>query len=212
MESEQLEESWLPVLQTLIDTVLATPLDGKRMLLNQKQPAQRLVEMEFLLPIEVLSSPALNRVIQRHDPLSAKAGDLGFQTVQGMLKGFIDLVFEDSGKYYVLDWKSNYLGDDVSHYHGNALKAAMADHRYDLQYQIYALALHRFLRSRLPNYDYQHHFGGVYYLFLRGMDGESEHGIFSAKPSLEFLDDMDRLIDGLPIDTKYNSAGQGELI
>ena len=212
MESEQLEESWLPALQTLIDTVLATPLDGKRMLLNQKQPAQRLVEMEFLLPIEVLSSPALNRVIQRHDPLSAKAGDLGFQTVQGMLKGFIDLVFEDSGKYYVLDWKSNYLGDDVSHYHGNALKAAMADHRYDLQYQIYALALHRFLRSRLPNYDYQHHFGGVYYLFLRGMDGESEHGIFSAKPSLEFLDDMDRLIDGLPIDTKYNSAGQGELI
>ncbi|MEF1186454.1 PD-(D/E)XK nuclease family protein, partial [Vibrio sinaloensis] len=149
---------------------------------------------------------------QRHDPLSAKAGDLGFQNVQGMLKGFIDLVFEDKGKYYVLDWKSNHLGDDVSYYHGEALKAAMADHRYDLQYQIYALALHRFLRSRLPNYDYQQHFGGVYYLFLRGMDGESSHGIFSAKPSLEFLDDMDRLIDGLPIDTKYNSAGQGELI
>ena len=212
MESEQLDESWLPVLQSLIDTVLATPLDGKSMLLNQKGPSQRLVEMEFLLPIEVLSSPSLNRVIQRHDPLSAKAGDLGFQTVQGMLKGFIDLVFEDNGKYYVLDWKSNHLGDDVSYYHGEALKAAMADHRYDLQYQIYALALHRFLRSRLPNYDYQQHFGGVYYLFLRGMDGESSHGIFSAKPSVEFLDDMDRLIDGLPIDTKYNSAGQGELI
>ncbi|MFB9214725.1 exodeoxyribonuclease V subunit beta [Vibrio sinaloensis] len=212
MESEQLEEAWLPVLQSLVDTVLATPLDGQSLVLNRKQPSQRLVEMEFLLPIEVLSSPALNRVIQRHDPLSAKAGDLGFQTVQGMLKGFIDLVFEDSGKYYVLDWKSNYLGDDVSYYHGDALKAAMAEHRYDLQYQIYALALHRFLASRLPNYDYQQHFGGVYYLFLRGMDGESRHGIFSAKPSLELLDDMDRLIDGMPIDTKYNSAGQGELI
>ncbi|MCV5341955.1 hypothetical protein OFC87_34040, partial [Escherichia coli] len=84
------------------------------MLLNQKAPSQRLVEMEFLLPIEVLSAPALNRVIQRHDPLSAKAGDLGFQTVQGMLKGFIDLVFEHQGKYYVLDWKSNHLGDDVT--------------------------------------------------------------------------------------------------
>lgn len=211
MESEQLDESWLPVLQSLIDTVLATPLDGKSIVLNQKGPSQRLVEMEFLLPIEVLSSPSLNRVIQRHDPLSAKAGDLGFQTVQGMLKGFIDLVFEDNGKYYVLDWKSNHLGDEVAYYHGDALKAAMADHRYDLQYQIYALALHRFLRSRLPNYDYQQHFGGVFYLFLRGMDGESSHGIFSAKPSLEFLNDMDRLIDGLPIDTKYNSAGQGEL-
>ncbi|WMP11436.1 exodeoxyribonuclease V subunit beta [Vibrio parahaemolyticus] len=212
MESEQLDEEWLPILQQLIDTVLATPLDGKSLLLNQKAPSQRLVEMEFLLPIEVLSAPALNRVIQRHDPLSAKAGDLGFQTVQGMLKGFIDLVFEHQGKYYVLDWKSNHLGDDVTHYHGEALKSAMADHRYDLQYQIYALALHRFLRSRLANYQYDHHFGGVYYLFLRGMDGQSDNGIFAAKPTLEFLQEMDRLIDGQALETRSTQAGQMELL
>lgn len=212
MESEQLDEEWLPILQQLIDTVLATPLDGKSLLLNQKAPSQRLVEMEFLLPIEVLSAPALNRVIQRHDPLSAKAGDLGFQTVQGMLKGFIDLVFEHQGKYYVLDWKSNHLGDDVTHYHGEALKSAMADHRYDLQYQIYALALHRFLRSRLANYQYDHHFGGVYYLFLRGMDGQSDHGIFAAKPTLEFLQEMDRLIDGQALETRSTQAGRMELL
>ncbi|ELA7417570.1 exodeoxyribonuclease V subunit beta [Vibrio parahaemolyticus] len=212
MESEQLDEEWLPILQQLIDTVLATPLDGKSLLLNQKAPSQRLVEMEFLLPVEVLSAPALNRVIQRHDPLSAKAGDLGFQTVQGMLKGFIDLVFEHQGKYYVLDWKSNHLGDDVTSYHGEALKSAMADHRYDLQYQIYALALHRFLRSRLANYQYDHHFGGVYYLFLRGMDGQSDHGIFAAKPTLEFLQEMDRLIDGQVLETRSTQAGQMELL
>lgn len=212
MESEQLDEEWLPILQQLIDTVLATPLDGKSLQLNQKAPSQRLVEMEFLLPIEVLSAPALNRVIQRHDPLSAKAGDLGFQTVQGMLKGFIDLVFEHQGKYYVLDWKSNHLGDDVTHYHGEALKSAMADHRYDLQYQIYALALHRFLRSRLANYQYEQHFGGVYYLFLRGMDGQSDHGIFAAKPTLEFLQEMDRLIDGQVLETRSTQAGQMELL
>ncbi|WP_425666451.1 exodeoxyribonuclease V subunit beta [Vibrio tubiashii] len=212
LDSEQLDPSWLPILQQLIDTVLATPLDGKSLLLNQKGPSQRLVEMEFLLPIEVLAAPALNRVIQRHDPLSAKAGDLGFYTVQGMLKGFIDLVFEHQGKYYVLDWKSNHLGDEVGFYHGEALKSAMADHRYDLQYQIYALALHRFLRSRIAHYDYDQHFGGVYYLFLRGLDGESEHGIFSAKPSLEFLTDMDRLIDGQNVDAKTNQAGQMELL
>ncbi|AXN32568.1 exodeoxyribonuclease V subunit beta [Vibrio coralliilyticus] len=212
MESEQLDPAWLPILQQLVDTVLATPLDGKQLQLNQKQPAQRLVEMEFLLPIEILTAPALNRVIQRHDPLSAKAGDLGFHSTQGMLKGFIDLVFEHQGKYYVLDWKSNYLGENVADYHGEALKAAMADHRYDLQYQIYALALHRFLRSRVPNYDYQTHFGGVYYLFLRGMDGESEHGIFSARPTLEFLEDMDSLIDGRPIEPKQSSSGQMELL
>ncbi|MDF4797875.1 PD-(D/E)XK nuclease family protein, partial [Vibrio parahaemolyticus] len=212
MESEQLDEEWLPILQQLIDTVLATPLDGKSLLLNQKALSQRLVEMEFLLPIEVLSAPALNRVIQRHDPLSAKAGDLGFQTVQGMLKGFIDLVFEHQGKYYVLDWKSNHLGDDVTSYHGEALKSAMADHRYDLQYQIYALALHRFLRSRLANYQYEQHFGGVYYLFLRGMDGQSDHGIFAAKPTFEFLQEMDRLIDGQALETRSTQAGQMELL
>ncbi|WP_117235226.1 exodeoxyribonuclease V subunit beta [Vibrio maerlii] len=196
LESEQYEPEWLPILQQLVDTVLATKLDGKSLVLNQKGPSQRLVEMEFLLPIEVLAAPALNRVIQYYDPLSAKAGELGFKTTQGMLKGFIDLVFEHQGRYYVLDWKSNHLGDDSSAYHGAALKEAMADHRYDLQYQIYALALHRFLRSRVANYDYEQHFGGVYYLFLRGMDGQSEQGVFSAKPSLEFLTEMDRLIDG----------------
>ncbi len=217
LESEQYEAEWLPILQELVDTVLNTPLDGKDLKLSSKGESQRLVEMEFLLPIEVLSSSELNRVIQYHDPLSAKAGDLGFQTVQGMLKGFIDLVFEHQGKYYVLDWKSNHLGDDVSVYHGEALKSAMADHRYDLQYQIYALALHRYLRSRVANYRYDTHFGGVYYLFLRGIDGQSQQGIFSAKPSLELLDEMDQLIDGKIIDRRDallndDEAGQMELL
>ncbi|MBW3698001.1 exodeoxyribonuclease V subunit beta [Vibrio sp. T187] len=217
LEAEQYEEEWLPVLQQLVDTVLNTPLDGKHLKLSDKGSSQRLVEMEFLLPIEVLTSSALNRVIQYHDPLSAKAGDLGFHTVQGMLKGFIDLVFEHQGKYYVLDWKSNHLGDDVAVYHGDNLKAAMADHRYDLQYQIYALALHRFLRSRIADYDYETHFGGVYYLFLRGIDGQSQQGIFSAKPSLALLDEMDQLIEGKQIDRSTatlddNEAGQMELL
>ncbi|WP_217555232.1 exodeoxyribonuclease V subunit beta [Vibrio metschnikovii] len=211
MEREQIELEWLPVLQQLVDTVLATPLDGKALRLNQKNAQQRLVEMEFLLPVEVLSAPALNRIIQRYDPLSAKAGELGFYPVQGMLKGFIDLVFEHQGKYYLLDWKSNHLGDEIGAYHGERLKAAMVEHRYDLQYQLYALALHRFLRSRLADYDYQRHFGGVYYLFLRGIDGQSEHGIFFNKPSSELLDEMDRLMDGEATHVRATNAGQMEL-
>lgn len=211
MEREHIELEWLPVLQQLVDTVLATPLDGKALRLNQKTAQQRLVEMEFLLPVEVLSAPALNRIIQRYDPLSAKAGELGFYPVQGMLKGFIDLVFEHQGKYYLLDWKSNHLGDEIGAYHGERLRAAMVEHRYDLQYQLYALALHRFLRSRLADYDYQRHFGGVYYLFLRGIDGQSEHGIFFNKPSSELLDEMDRLMDGEATHVRATNAGQMEL-
>ncbi len=199
LEAEAYDPEWLPILQQLVERVLSTPLDNKALCLNQIQPKQRLVEMEFLLPIELLTAPALNRIVQRHDLLSAKAGDLGFYNAQGMLKGFIDLVFEHQGKYYVLDWKSNYLGDQVADYHGAALQQAMADHRYDLQYQIYALALHRFLRSRLPHYDYEQHFGGVYYLFLRGVDGDAEHGVFHAKPSIALLSELDSLIDGQEI-------------
>ncbi|MZI91726.1 exodeoxyribonuclease V subunit beta [Vibrio sp. CAIM 722] len=211
LEREQLDVEWLPVLQQLVDQVMNTALDGKKLCLGSKTSEQRLVEMEFLLPLVVLDSPSLNRITQRHDPLSAKAGNLGFSTVQGMLKGFIDLVFEHQGKYYVLDWKSNHLGDEPEAYQGGRLESAMAEHRYDLQYQIYSLALHRFLRSRVANYDYEQHFGGVYYLFLRGIDGQPNHGIFHAKPSKQFLTDLDQLIDGHQPDARATSAGQMEL-
>lgn len=211
LENEQLDMSWLPILQKLIDDVLATPLDGKSLKLNQKTAETRLAELEFLLPVEVLNAPALNRVIQRHDPLSAQAGDLGFYPVQGMLKGFIDLVFEHQGRYYVLDWKSNHLGDSSDSYHGEALKLAMADHRYDLQYQIYGLALHRFLRTRIPDYEYRRHFGGVYYLFLRGMDGQTTNGVFYSRPDEALIDELDRLIDGIQPETRSSDAGQIEL-
>ncbi|NLS13106.1 exodeoxyribonuclease V subunit beta [Vibrio sp. SM6] len=208
----QFDPQWQGVLAAQIDTVLATPLDGKSLQLNQLTPAQRLVEMEFLLPVEVLQAGEFNRLAQRFDPLSARAGDLGFQTVHGMLKGFIDLVFEHQGRYYVLDWKSNHLGDSVAAYHRDALEQAMADHRYDLQYQLYALALHRFLRSRLQDYDYSRHFGGVYYLFLRGMDGSSDHGVFYAKPSETFIDQLDALIQGDVLPPRHTDAGQMELL
>jgi exodeoxyribonuclease V beta subunit len=204
LEAEQYDPQWLPVLQDMVDTVLSAPLDGESLRLNRKGEQQRLTEMEFLLPVKVLAAPMLNDVVQRYDALSARAGELGFQTVKGMLKGFIDLVFEHEGRYYVLDWKSNYLGDTPADYQGEALEAAMLAHRYDLQYQLYALALHRFLRSRIPGYDYQSHFGGVYYLFLRGLDRHtSGSGIFYARPERAMIEALDRLIDGQQVEEDY---------
>ena len=193
---ENYDEEWLPVLQTMISDVLSCPLDGDAMRLGGLAPSQRLTEMEFMLPINLLSAPLLNKVIARHDKLSAKAGELGFATVSGMLKGFIDLVFEHDGRYYVLDWKSNWLGDDPGVYRDGMLDQAMVEHRYDLQYQLYALALHRFLKARKANYNYDDHFGGVYYIFLRGVKAGSDSGIFKAKPSLALLSEMESLIDG----------------
>lgn len=193
---EQLEPEWLPILQGMVDKVLATDLDGDGLVLNRLQPLQRLVEMEFLLPVENLTAEGFHRITAEHDPLTAKASPLGFNRVQGMLKGFIDLVFEHQGRFYVLDWKSNHLGDQASDYHSQSLKEAMLDHRYDAQYHIYALALHRFLQARIPDYDYQRHFGGVYYLFLRGMDGSGDYGVFNARPSQMLLEQLDKHVRG----------------
>ena len=112
-----------------------------------------------------------------------------------MLKGFIDLVFEHEGRYYVLDYKSNTLGEDDSAYTDQAMGDAILDKRYDLQYVLYLLALHRLLKARLPDYDYDRHVGGAVYLFLRGIDSTGG-GAFSDKPPRALIEQLDALFDG----------------
>ncbi len=88
--------------------------------------------------------------------------------LNGMFKGFIDLTFEHDGRYYVADYKSNWLGVDDAAYTEQAMEQSILDNRYDLQYVLYLLALHRQLKARLADYDYDRHVGGALYLFLRG--------------------------------------------
>ena len=114
-----------------------------------------------------------------------------------MLKGFIDLVFEHRGRYYVLDYKSNLLGDDDSSYVPDAMRAKVLESRYDLQYVIYLLALHRLLKARLPDYDYDTHVGGAVYLFLRGCDAPGA-GAFTERPGKALIESLDRLFCGQP--------------
>jgi len=189
---------WQPVLSSWIERVVTTPLNAQQIRLADVAARDRLIEMEFYLPISaLLTAPALDRLMRQHDPLSAQAPVLNFSQVQGMLKGFIDLVFRRDGKYYLLDYKSNWLGESHEAYTPDAMAQAMIDHRYDLQYQLYTLALHRFLQHRLPDYDYEQHMGGVFYLFLRGMDGSSpDNGVFFTRPAAEFVTQLDSLFRG----------------
>jgi exodeoxyribonuclease V beta subunit len=100
------------------------------------------------------------------------------------LRGFIDLVFEYKGKAYILDWKSNWLGADAQTYQAPALQQAMHTNQYDLQARIYALAVHRWLAKSLgKQYQYERHFGGVIYLFLRGVGLNRDAGIHCWRPS-----------------------------
>ncbi|MDM5056740.1 exodeoxyribonuclease V subunit beta [Aeromonas dhakensis] len=187
------DESWASVLQQQVEAVLETPLEtcfGESVRLRELAPERKQVELEFFLPMGRVTAPALTALCLQHDPLSRGNKPLSFATVQGMLKGFIDLVFEWQGRWYLLDYKSNHLGMSPADYSRPALEQAMVEHRYDLQYQLYSLALHRLLSLRLPGYDFEQHFGGVFYLFLRGMP---QGGIFHTRPSRELVLGLDRL-------------------
>ncbi|MGL5969050.1 MAG: exodeoxyribonuclease V subunit beta [Kluyvera sp.] len=192
-------EHWEPVLTAWISQVLAAPLADTGIALNQLSARDKQVEMEFYLPIEkTLDAQALDALTRRYDPLSAGCPELDFRQVRGMLKGFIDLVFRHDGRYYLLDYKSNHLGENGEAYTQQAMAKAMQSHRYDLQYQLYSLALHRYLRHRLADYDYERHFGGVIYLFLRGVDGGAgQQGIFATRPDPELIMAMDALFAGV---------------
>ena len=188
-------EEWQPILKEWLRTILQAPLNENGVSLSQLTPKEKQVELEFYLPIESdLQAVQLDTLVREYDPLSAGCPPLNFKQVRGMLKGFIDLVFRWQGRYYLLDYKSNWLGEDSSAYTQEAMAAAMQSHRYDLQYQLYTLALHRYLRHRIADYDYQTHFGGVIYLFLRGVESNGlSQGIFATRPDEQLIAKMDAL-------------------
>ena len=195
LQSGGFDEKWQPVLSDWVTAILQAPLTQQGISLNQLTAKDKQVEMEFYLPIaSPLKADALDALIREYDPLSAGCPPLNFRQVQGMLKGFIDLVFRHEGRYYLLDYKSNWLGDSSDAYTQDAMASAMQQHRYDLQYQLYTLALHRYLRHRIADYRYEDHFGGVIYLFLRGVDAtDPNSGIFSTRPDAALIEKMDEL-------------------
>jgi len=113
---------------------------------------------------------------------------LGFIPLAGFLRGFIDLVFQHDGRFYLVDYKGNHLGPSAADYAPQKLGEAMLRGQYFLQYHLYALALHRYLGRRVAGYTYEKSFGGVYYLFIKGMAPEhGAAGVFYEKPPLERL-------------------------
>lgn len=196
LEKQGLDAIWQSSLRFWFSQLLETPLDPSGLCLSALAPEHKQVEWQFYLPIDqLLRNDALDAIIREHDPLSACCPMLDFQKVKGMLKGFIDLVFCWQGRYYLLDYKSNWLGESSHAYTTAAMTQAMIEHRYDLQYQLYTLALHRYLAHRLADYDYQRHFGGVIYLFLRGVDpNQPGQGVYHCRPTHTLVKALDNLL------------------
>ena len=151
--------------------------------------------MEFYLPIRQLT-PVILRSLFKGILDEDLFGDyyevlsqLSFRQSSGMLQGFIDLVFTHNGRFYILDWKSNHLGMKTSDYNQDTMHESMCRSAYILQYHLYTLALDRLLKLRLPEYSYEKHFGGVIYLYLRGISADSTlSGIYWGRPLPEFIE------------------------
>jgi exodeoxyribonuclease V beta subunit len=178
---------WLGPVSRGVAQTLEAPLaadDPRRKLKNLAGEAV-VKELEFLFPLEADQEVGIATRLSDHGaslPLryADDAGKLDQQVLGGFMKGFIDLLFSHDGRFYIADYKSNYLGQRNEDYGQEALERCMASHSYYLQYLIYTVAAHRFLGLRVPGYDYDRHFGGVYYLFVRGISPRT--GVFFDRP------------------------------
>ncbi|NYT66687.1 exodeoxyribonuclease V subunit beta [Alcaligenaceae bacterium] len=150
------------------------------------------IEMEFWLSADTVQIQQLDQLIGQYSLPGQERAALQPGLLNGMLKGFIDLVFLHEGRYYVADYKSNFLGENDASYTHDAMQNAVLQHRYDLQYVLYLLALHRLLKSRLPDYDYDLHIGGAVYFFLRGLQAPSQ-GLHTERPPRELIIALDHL-------------------
>jgi exodeoxyribonuclease V beta subunit len=192
----------LPLAEALSRALRAPLRSGSSLTLSSIASRCRLSELEFVLPLGMhtvdgsgqpcapLSPDLLARALDEGrssavpDDYALRLARLDFAPLRGFLHGFIDLVFEQEGWWYLVDYKSNRLGDRLDDYAAERLASAMAEHHYVLQYHLYTVALHRLLCFRKPSYDYDSHFGGVFYLFLRGLSPERapECGVYFDRP------------------------------
>jgi exodeoxyribonuclease V beta subunit len=179
---------------------LATPLDLSRLAPGSAPLAPAgmhgyQVEMEFWFSASQVKVRALDRLVTAHTLRGEARPALAPQQLNGMLKGFMDLVFEHEGRYFVADYKSNWLGETDAHYTAKAMRDEVLRKRYELQYSLYLFALHRLLRARLPDYDYDRHVGGAVYVFLRGHAAATQ-GLHMERPPRALMDALDALFAG----------------
>lgn len=202
------DPAWQEAINAMLDNVLACPLPtgAEPLVLSGVSCSARLTELEFYFPLRPITAQGLRRIFASHGSRSVgthlpeeRLGRLHFAPVQGFLKGFMDLVFLHNGRFYLVDWKSNFLGRRIEDYARENLALVMEQEQYILQYHLYTVALDRYLALRVPDYAYDRHFGGIYYLFLRGIEpgrGDS-NGVYFDRPVAELVDELTQYLIAL---------------
>jgi exodeoxyribonuclease V beta subunit len=192
--------AWQTAVADTVEKVLRTPLDAETGLcLACVERVERLDELTFHFPVARLDPGRLTALLRTHGPDGPIRGpipELAFDPVRGYMTGSMDLVFEAGGRYYLADYKSNWLGEGPDAYRAEWLPQVMARETYDLQYLIYSVALIRYLGQRLPEFQYARDFGGVFYLFVRGMDPArgADFGVYRGRPGEELIVALDRYL------------------
>ncbi len=190
---------WCEPVAAMVRNVLNAPLvhGGDRFCLRELSPGDWISELEFYFPLRFIETKKIARLLRSWEGscgnglLSSLAERLAFTPVRGMVRGFLDLVFRFGGRYYLVDWKSNHLGNRLEDYGLNSLESEIERKLYRLQYLLYTVALNRFLSARDPAYRYDAGFGGVLYLFLRGVDpGHPGNGIYFDLPPAGLVEEL----------------------
>jgi exodeoxyribonuclease V beta subunit len=193
LEAYGFEPKWQKPICAMIDKVLSIPLDISKttLKLSSVQCKDRINEMEFYFPLKPVTPQVLKKIFVNYGGIDLKDGfpdqleKLNFSLTKGFIKGYIDMVFYHKGRYWLVDWKSNFLGTCVEDYGKDALTEIMNNDFYILQYHLYTLSLYQYLQNRLPDFSYERHFGGVFYIFIRGVDPlrGPEFGIYKDLPN-----------------------------
>ena len=187
-----------PAIHRLLEQLVEIELEPGIRLRDVPKQA-RLSECEFCFQLARLTPAILAKTIGQWQTVAAdirlQMGRLRFDPIEGFMRGFVDLLFRFRDRYYLVDWKSNWLGNQPSDYEIEGMERAMRKHNYYLQYHLYTLAADLFLEKRLPGYSYETHFGGVFYIFLRGLDPkDASRGIFRDRPAAKAVESLRRLV------------------
>lgn len=178
--------------------------EEKALFLKDIDPRSRMDEMEFFYPCREIELAKLKKIFKKYyaeDEVKAEyfndLESLNYKMKSGYLTGFIDSIVEHEGQYFLIDWKSNHLGQSKEDYSYQSLKSQIIHSKYYLQFHIYSLALHLLLKQKLKSaYHYEQHFGGVLYVFLRGIGLGKGSGVFYEKMPLGLIEDMSELMIG----------------
>jgi exodeoxyribonuclease V beta subunit len=191
LQQEDIADRWQPVVRKMLwQTVNKSLIASKSSLkLAAIPPNQMVSEMQFHFASHQVELRNLLAIIRRNPP---KGDSLESFAEEGFMTGFIDLTFRFGEQYYILDYKTNHLGNETEDYSREELCKAMSTQFYDLQYHLYLVALHRFLKQKLPDYDYRKHIGGALYLFIRGINEKSDAGIYLDRPEAACINELDR--------------------